>query len=380
MDDPDDSRWSWPFWKFGLKRDDLFGPLHDQYNTVPSPILDPVAFHHDVYEISHQAASADEFHRLLDDRKQQRLRELNESLESAAFEIIANPSLIGTEQWHHAVQLFRTKSLDSLVRYFASFLPPDHPWYKSDSCRSDVGSSVGSLTDSHGSFFEDDEIPIMDEPFEYPSYPKQLLPASPRSMTMCSDSSVASPIDEHRDFDFGAATPARTLSFSESEPDCCALPEHCEVSPCTDYKYCGASVDDDAAATPHPEPRDGEATLPRRPTLETTDSETPTPKPEAQSASFFTEAKASLPQRRYRSRSPSRAHPLSGRDLDDVLAAHRDPRHPQLARLGRKDRECGPVMQKRRGRGGPADVATRIQKPLQETARSRPRSRRLADS
>jgi hypothetical protein len=122
MDDPD-SCWTWPFWKFGLKKDDLFGTLHDQYNTVPSPILDPEAFHHDVYEISQQAASADEFHRLLHTRKEQRLRELNETLESAAFEIIANPSLIGTEQWQHAVQLFRTKSLDSLVRYYASYLP-----------------------------------------------------------------------------------------------------------------------------------------------------------------------------------------------------------------------------------------------------------------
>lgn len=385
MDDADDACYNWPFWKFGLKRDDLFGTLHDQYNTVPSPILDPTAFHHDVFEISHQAASADEFHRLLDERKQQRLRELNSSFESAATEIVANPSLIGTEQWYHAVQLFRTRSLDSLVRYFASYLPPDHPWYKSGDS-SEAESSVASLTDSHGSFFdEDEEILIMDEPFEYPSYPKQVLPPSPRSMTMCSDSSAASPIDErHHDFDFGHSTPARTLSFSESEPDCCAMPEphahneceaHCTTS--EDHEAIANGVEDDANTTPPTESCDGAATLPR-PTPDITDSETPTPKPEAQSASFFDDAKAYLPHRRYRSRSPSRAHPLSERDLDQVLTAHRDPRNPQRARLSRKERECSPAVQRRRRRS--AEPATRILKPLPETARSRPRSRRLADS
>src|SRR4051812_23220799 len=113
MDDLGDPCWSWPHWKFGLRRDDLFTKLHDQYNTVPSAIQDPEAFHHDVYEISNEASSTDDFHRLLQDRKEQRLRELNDSLESAAFEIIGNPDLVGTEQWQHALQLFRTKSLDS---------------------------------------------------------------------------------------------------------------------------------------------------------------------------------------------------------------------------------------------------------------------------
>ncbi|KAH7186136.1 uncharacterized protein B0J16DRAFT_363154 [Fusarium flagelliforme] len=32
-------------------------------------------------------------------------------------------------QWGHAIQLFRTNSLDSLVRYFVSYLPADHIWH-----------------------------------------------------------------------------------------------------------------------------------------------------------------------------------------------------------------------------------------------------------
>jgi len=394
MDDPD-SCWTWPFWKFGLKKDDLFGTLHDQYNTVPSPILDPEAFHHDVYEISQQAASADEFHRLLHNRKEQRLRELNETLESAAFEIIANPSLIGTEQWQHAVQLFRTKSLDSLVRYYASYLPSDHPWYKSDSASSsDAGSSAGSLTDSHASFFEDEELAIVDEPFEYPSFPQQHIPASPRSMTMCSDSSVASPIgDGHHEFDFEHATPARSLSFSESEPDCCAMGGSNASCDCgrdsgylstsiTETDRSGEGVDNKHAnttnTTPSTKTRTGEVTLPLH-TSEITDSETPTPKPEAHSASFFADTKPSPNhQRRHRSLSPSRPHPLSQRDLDEVLVAHRDPRQPQRSKLSRRERECSPAVHRRR-RGSPAESGARIQKPLAETARSRPRGRKWAE-
>ncbi|ETS06925.1 hypothetical protein M419DRAFT_121743, partial [Trichoderma reesei RUT C-30] len=123
MDDPDIS---WPAWKFGLKRDDLFTTLHDQYNTFTYTLQDPEAFHHDVYEISHRADTAEEFHRFMAARQRQRLSELEESLETLAVEIIANPKLIGSDQWQHALQLFRTKSFDSIVRYFASYLPHDY--------------------------------------------------------------------------------------------------------------------------------------------------------------------------------------------------------------------------------------------------------------
>ncbi|CRK27869.1 hypothetical protein BN1723_018320, partial [Verticillium longisporum] len=111
MDDPG---YAWPAWKFGMKRADLFTKLHDQYNTFPSSIQDPEAFHHDVFEISSDSRTEDEFHRRMAERRVQRLRELDDSLELAGVEIIANPKLIGTEQWSFAVQLFRTRSLDSL--------------------------------------------------------------------------------------------------------------------------------------------------------------------------------------------------------------------------------------------------------------------------
>ncbi|CVL13261.1 uncharacterized protein FPRN_15207 [Fusarium proliferatum] len=123
MDDP---LWTWPAWKFGMKQEDLFTKLHDQYNTYAIPIKDAEAFYCDIAEISYEAQSTAEFHHLANHRRQQRLSELNKSLESARLEIIGNPKLIKMPQWEHAARLFQTNSLDSLVRYFASYLPTDH--------------------------------------------------------------------------------------------------------------------------------------------------------------------------------------------------------------------------------------------------------------
>lgn len=149
MDDP---AYTWPAWKFGLKREDLSHKLHDQYNTYLAPIQSPEAFYHDISEIAHTAHSATEFHRLAHGRRQQRLDELNEALESASFEIIGNPTLIDTPQWEHAIQLFRTNSLDSLVQYFASYLPQEHRWHPlhHDSALSGAGDSEG-LSKTHTS-------------------------------------------------------------------------------------------------------------------------------------------------------------------------------------------------------------------------------------
>ncbi|OAA62157.1 hypothetical protein ISF_05166 [Cordyceps fumosorosea ARSEF 2679] len=143
MDEPG---WAWPAWKFNMKRGDLFTSLHDQYNTVSFSLQDPEAFHHDVFELSHQADTAEEFHQLMAERKGQRTKEMNDCLESLAVEIIANPKLMGTDQWQHAVQLFRTKSYDSIVRYFASYIPEELVDEKQ--CPSPVSETVAFESDS----------------------------------------------------------------------------------------------------------------------------------------------------------------------------------------------------------------------------------------
>ncbi|KAK4210644.1 hypothetical protein QBC37DRAFT_29134 [Rhypophila decipiens] len=391
MDDPSDPCWIWPYWKFGLKREDLLTKLHDQYNTFPSSIQDPEAFHHDVYEISTEATSTDEFYRLLEERKQQRLQELNESLQSAAFEIIANPNFIGTEQWHHAVQLFRTKSLDSLVRYFASYLPETHPWHKPNGSfsLSDTSSSVDSLANSHDSSLFDDHFdePIMtDEPLELDSSFKVQLPPSPRSMTMCSDeSAAASPMDstQHR-YDLDTMTPPRTLSYSESDRDC----DEEDFSQPIDHESPATSISGMSDIAIHDfEEKEVEAPTTAKDVSPATDSielETPTPKPERQSTSFFDgTTKPTQPARRYRSVSPSRSHPPMSED--EMSATYdRDPRRRMLTtefcgaesmpRI-RTRRDQSPMQRRRRCPGEPA---TRVQKPNQDAGRSRPKGRRWA--
>ncbi|KAI0474141.1 hypothetical protein GGR56DRAFT_696898 [Xylariaceae sp. FL0804] len=201
---------SWPAWKFGMKREDLATKLHDQYNTIAFSIQDPDAFHHDVVEISHAACTTDEFHRLLDERKQLRLRELNDSLESASLEIISNPKLIGTQQWQLAVQLFRTRSFDSLVRYFSSYLPDDQGWQLC-SVDPDCEPILDRLDEDIPVFIREPETLAMPTAT---SMHDKYLPPSPRSLTMCSDSSSTSCSDAS-----SASSPARTSSPSASEAD-----------------------------------------------------------------------------------------------------------------------------------------------------------------
>jgi hypothetical protein len=381
MDDPGEA---WPFWKFGLKKADLYTKLHDQYNTFASPIQDPEAFHHDVYEVSQEASTLTDFHRLLAERKEQRLREMNDSLEYASFEIIANPSLIGTEQWQHAIQLFRTKSLDSLVRYFASYLPENHPWHEpSYGVLSDAGSSVDSIDPSEPSDDDEqaDDGSVLGEEPPYLNEPLQLktdhLPPSPRSMTMCSDSSAASPSDVDNDaYIFDTLTPARSISFSDSESEHHLDTEtaqkeqnheHAQVySTLPHHDKSGAAVSTPISFTDEPAPYDDEVDdedLSQLPS-EDLEADTPTPKPVFLGSSFF-DAHASLPQRRHRSSSPSRQHPL-----EHARTADHDVRH--FTPFSRLQRRAGHVMLERRR--SPCVANSGIRKPLPEsTSRSRGR-------
>lgn len=381
----DERGWSWPAWKFGLKRDDLFTTLHDQYNTFASSIQDPEAFHHDVWEISNTAATEHEFRQLLADRKEQRLRELNETLESASFEIIANPKLIGTEQWQYAIQLFRTRSLDSLVRYFASYLPHEHPWHhlrdddtQASTTASSISDSIADSVDStstHSSkpFFDDDDYECLThEPFTiHTSIPEGHLPPSPRSMTMCTDSSAVSPIDtEHHDHTFGILTPARTLSFSENESDIMIRSgtmlqrDEDETSQGDDYDAPFSSTADMSGnpclmhhhETTTPAECDGS-------TEDTTESGVPTPRPEHHLDSYLSHERPGKPSKATKSSHASQL-PLYTQVLQEYV---------QSSRKGRRD--DSPARSVRRT----SPEIGRIQKPLPDFIRARPNGRRRND-
>lgn len=226
MDDRAEWAEPWPFWKFGLKQNDLHTTLHAKYNTFPSAIQDPEAFHHDVYELSTRASNRDEFEHLMEDRKKERLKELNSMLEDASFEIIGCPRLIGTDQWVHAVQLFRTRSLDSLVRYFASYLPEDHPWHH-DSDSAPMGSDSDAV--SPVSPIDYDGPILFDEPEEdeamYTAQSSESFSACDmsadhpkRAMTGRSEDSGVSVNERHRR-DSISHPASRTMSVSEPGRD-----------------------------------------------------------------------------------------------------------------------------------------------------------------
>ncbi|KAJ1330916.1 hypothetical protein MN608_04372 [Microdochium nivale] len=381
MDDP---AWQWPAWKFGMKRDDLFTKLHDQYNTIPSSIQDPEAFHHDVYEISTTASSPAEFHRLLADRKTQRLRELNQGLESAAVEIIANPALIGTEQWQHAIQLFRTRSLDSLVRYYSSYLPDEHPW---NTTSLDVKDAVVPIDDVY--IFDSSDDDIYDRvTFE----PKQIItnissshmPLSPRSSTMSSDHSAAMSPIELSDFDlaFDIPTPSRTVSCSEADSELVFstnLPlyddDDEDFSQTEDHLSPPTSVSDYEETVSLPDTSTSYDDDEVHPTFtsavcdETDDggseSETPTPRKEAPSDSYLT-CQLSPSKNKFASSTSMRRSQSASTLYTQVLAEYvRGPHR------GHRDASPGGFHVRRR-----SPELGRVQKPSSEFPYTRPRYRR----
>ena len=393
MDDPG---WSWPAWKFGLKRDDLSTTLHEQYNTVSFSIQDSEAFHHDVYEISHDAETPEEFHRLMADRRQQRLRELNESLESLAVEIIANPKLMKTDQWQHALQLFQSKSFDSIVRFFASYLPDDYLERRSTSSTSSSFSETDSVqTDSTAATGIDD--------LTYPIYlNKHYLPESP-AMTAepdClhpdihgveaplsppeseqdhSSESVSSPTDTTDSHSYTSTrSPSRSMSFSGSESgfnasilrqvyarhdDETSQSDECDtaatsVSDSTEARSMLISVEserdhivscvvDDDEYPPAQYPEDGLDDLDKPTCNDLLDSDTPTPRQETP-ASNYIDYKSVLSRRlpSYR-RSPSPKPIIS----------------------------CGETTPVRSIRRSPEEARNKIQKPISDTIRRRPKGR-----
>ncbi|KAH8174578.1 hypothetical protein LIA77_05997 [Sarocladium implicatum] len=232
MEDPN---LAWPSYKFGFKHSDLTTTLHDKYNTFTSTIQDPEAFHHDVWEISNEADTEEDFHRLMSERRAQRLEELNETLENLAVEIISNPKLLDSKHWKYALQLFRTKSFDSIVRYFASYLPDNCDGHRAPSSVSSSFSEAHSdhTTHSASTASSVDETPFptyLDEHSEGPvmtDEPCQLdeddvdgcyaagAPLSPPESEPFNDQRSVSDVESHR----STNPPSRSMSFSGSESE-----------------------------------------------------------------------------------------------------------------------------------------------------------------
>lgn len=412
MDEPGEWAEPWPYWKFGLKQNDLHDSLHTRYNTILTAIQDPEAFHHDVYELSTRATTLSEFERLMDERKSLRLKELDTMLEDASFQIVGCPSLIGTEQWPLAVQLFRTKSFDSLVRYFASYLPDEHPWHRDcDSGINRSGSDAASPV-SPVEYADYDGPILFDEPEDDEAFYTQehsesfstcgtavdIADQPARSNTMHSiDSGVSVTEREQRKRSHGSRSPSRTLSVSESEPDhkpnglCDPVPAflHDEGASPSDPKTpatyaCDLSIavidggEKDALVTKivDDEDADGFLSISRSDldAMDTLHSEAATPKaaatgPLATSATPLFEMKPS--PLRTRSPSANRSHPHHAHH--NHLNHHQEPRNIATTRQLRRR---GGSLERERPRRVQGGRASRGMEVSPDGARSRPRARR----
>lgn len=314
-------------------------------------------------------------------------------LEDASFEIIGNPSLIGTEQWQYAIQLFRTKSLDSLVRYFSSYLPQEHPWHN------DSGSPISSTDSSHPVIFDCDGPMFFDEPEEDDTYYTNehsqsfditdlSLEQPTRSMTVRSEDSGVEVSEriQHR-HKYGARASQRATSFSESEPD---LAIHDSVPTLHDDEVTSQSDDPETPSTSISDLSDAESqgkdrlvttildddahseylSISHAPlsSMDSMESETPTPKPEhtrSPAAPFFDTKLSPL---HARSKSSSRVHPHHAHpDHEDYRRQHSTTRQ-----LRRRDTS----LDRQRQRYEPRGRSSRVQKSAIELRATRQRGRR----
>lgn len=405
MEDP---TWAWPAWKFGMKRDDLFTTLHDQYNTFSFAIQDPEAFHHDVYEISRDADTAHEFHQRLADRQQMRLRELTESLETLAVEIIANPKLMGTEQWQHALQLFRTKSYDSIIRYFASYIPEDyldrHDTHSTSSASfsetDTISTAASSVDDAPSPYMDDDFFPhgpvLTAEPEalptkekHYSSHPHGPL-SPPHSDDAHSEPSVSSPPSDAESNHYLMNPPSRSMSFSGSESEhlvpelirqrylekelddgaqsdgcdtpvtsvCDSVESTCSIDAMQAQSVNGGVAidfqdeDEDVPTAQCPDDDFDYLDLTTPSAYDTLDSDTPTPRPQAAAASYM------------------EFRPVVS--LSKKTPSHQRSPSPKLC-LG----HGGAGSPAREVRRSPEESLSKIQKSVQDFSRRRPKARRL---
>ncbi|KAJ1327402.1 hypothetical protein MN608_06729 [Microdochium nivale] len=119
-------KWRWPADKFNMRQSDLFQQLQPRHNTISFTLQDPEAFHRDVCELAEAAHTTNELNMLLQQRREERLDELDRRFEAAGARLARNPYLGGEpKHWDNMAQLFREKSYDALVRYFAMHVDID---------------------------------------------------------------------------------------------------------------------------------------------------------------------------------------------------------------------------------------------------------------
>ncbi len=136
-----DPHLEWDYWEAELPPEALFGELHDRFNTTTIPIQGFHTFHKDVAEISRKALSPEQFFSDMEERKQQRLKELHDAVRPILNNVdwLTKHSYFNSEQACTFISLNQTGSFSCLLKFLASFIPPN--------CRERIGMPL-TMTES----------------------------------------------------------------------------------------------------------------------------------------------------------------------------------------------------------------------------------------
>ncbi|KAG5999967.1 hypothetical protein E4U43_001749 [Claviceps pusilla] len=113
----------WPAWRVGLKQEDLFDDLYDRFNTTSIRILDPEAFHKDVYEVARRSSSKDVFYARLRWRMEYRLAELQCFAWALRYMFFpGGHQQLNPHQSLACHKVMTCPSMDSLVAFLSTFV------------------------------------------------------------------------------------------------------------------------------------------------------------------------------------------------------------------------------------------------------------------
>ncbi|KAI0855140.1 hypothetical protein F4860DRAFT_54026 [Xylaria cubensis] len=116
----------WPAWKFGMAMDELWGELHDQYNTLRIPIQCQRAFHLDVKELATKASTRKQFFRLMDERSQDRFKEVKQAIADISIDFIGDPGRFVIEGlWSPFLDFARATSAADLIIFLSNLEKPE---------------------------------------------------------------------------------------------------------------------------------------------------------------------------------------------------------------------------------------------------------------
>ncbi|KAI1269321.1 hypothetical protein F5Y18DRAFT_181197 [Xylariaceae sp. FL1019] len=119
-------QYHWPAWEVGMDMTDLWGSLHDQYNTLRIPIQCQEVFHLDVKELATRAKDHDEFHRLMAERSAARFQEVDDAHSRLGNILAMSPGEFPHNLWSKYIVFMRSWSAADLAIFFAGIESPGH--------------------------------------------------------------------------------------------------------------------------------------------------------------------------------------------------------------------------------------------------------------